>query len=76
VITEPLPADAPDTPVCVTVHENVVPLTLLVNTQFVAVPEQIVALAGVALTFGAGFTVITIGGIVDVQPADVVAVTL
>jgi hypothetical protein len=53
-----------------------VPLTLLVSTQFVAVPEQIVALAGVALTFGEGFTVITIGGTVEVQPAGVLAVTL
>jgi hypothetical protein len=42
----------------------------------VAEPEQIVALVGVAVTFGEGFTVITIGGIVLVHPAGLVATTL
>jgi hypothetical protein len=54
----------------------VVPLTLLVNEIPVEVPEQIVALVGVAVTSGDGLTVITIGGIVLVQPAGLVATTL
>ena len=54
----PLPADAPDTPDCETVHVNVVPVTLLVNAIDDAVPEQIDCDAGVAITFGVGLTVI------------------
>jgi hypothetical protein len=55
----PLPALAPDTFDCTTVQENVVPLTLLVNAIDVALPEQIVCDDGVAVTTGAGLTVIT-----------------
>jgi hypothetical protein len=54
----PLPAVAPDTPLCVTVQANVVPATLLVRAIDVAVPEQIVCVAGVAVATGVGLTVI------------------
>lgn len=61
---EPLPAEAPDAPLCVTVQENVVPATLLLNVTDVAVPEQIVWVAGVAVTTGIGFTVmVTVTGV-------------
>ena len=76
VMVEPLPAEAPLTPDCATVQLNVVPLTLLVREMLVAVPEQIVAPTGVAVTFGVGFTVTVTGGMVEVQPAGVVAVML
>ena len=55
----PLPADAPEAPVWVTVHEKVVPETLLVKAMEVVAPEQMEGAAGVAVTFGMGFTVIT-----------------
>ena len=55
----PLPADAPDTPDCTTVHEKVVPLTLLLKAIDDAVPEQIVWDEGVATTLGVGLTVTT-----------------
>ena len=55
----PLPADAPDTPDCTTVHEKVVPLTLLLKAIDDAVPEQIVCDEGVATTLGVGLTVTT-----------------
>lgn len=54
----PLAAVAPDTPVCVTVHANVVPVTSPVNAIDVAVPEQIVCDDGVAVAVGLGLTVI------------------
>lgn len=38
----PLPLVAPETPFCTTVHENVVPETLLFKVMFVGVEEQIV----------------------------------
>ena len=53
----PLPAVAPDTPVCVTVQAKVVPATLLVSAMEEAVPEQIVCEVGVAVTTGVGLTV-------------------
>ena len=53
----PEPADAPETPFWETVHAKVVPDTLLVRSIELAVPEQIKSLAGVAVTFGVGFTV-------------------
>ena len=49
---------APDTPDWVTVHAYVVPVTVLVNAIDVAVPEQMVDVAGVAVATGVGFTVI------------------
>jgi hypothetical protein len=49
---------------------------LLVNAIPVDVPEQIVALAGVAVISGDGLIVITTGGIVLVHPAGLVATTL
>jgi hypothetical protein len=55
----PLPALAPDTFDCTTVHENVVPLILLVNAIEVALPEQIVCDDGVAVAVGIGLTVTT-----------------
>lgn len=72
----PLPAEAPLAPVCVTVQEKVAPATLLVNGMEVVVPEQIVVAAGLAVTLGIGLTVTVIPGIVEVQPAGVVTVTL
>ena len=57
----PFPATAPLAPVCeVTVHANVAPATLLDNATFVAVPEHIVCVAGVAVTVGVGLTVIVV----------------
>lgn len=53
----PLPAVAPDTPLCVTVQANVVPVTLLVRAIDVAVPEHIVCDDGVAVATGVGLTV-------------------
>ena len=61
---EPLPPVAPDTFVCTTVHEKVVPATLLVSAIDVAVPEQIVCDEGVAVAAGIGFTVtVTVIGV-------------
>jgi hypothetical protein len=57
-ILEPLPALAPDTPVCTTVHAKVVPETLLVNAMDGATPEQTACEDGVATTLGIGFPVI------------------
>jgi hypothetical protein len=75
-MADPLPDNAPEAPVCVTVHENVVPVTLLVRATPVTVPEQIVCDEGVASATGVGFTVIVMAGTVVVQPAGVVAVIL
>jgi hypothetical protein len=56
----PDPAAAPVTdPDVATVHVNVEPPTLLVNEIAVVLPEQIVALSGVAVATGNGSTVIT-----------------
>ena len=55
----PVPALAPDTPDCTTVHPYVVPATLLLSDTDDAVPEQIVSDAGVVVTTGVGFTVTT-----------------
>ena len=61
----PLPALAPDAPVCeVTVQAKVVPVTLLDNAMLVAVAEHIVWLEGVAVTTGLGLTVmVTVIGV-------------
>ena len=64
----PLPAVAPDTFVCTTVHEKVVPATLLVSAIEVVAPEQIVCDAGVAVATGFGFTVMTTVIGVPAQP--------
>lgn len=53
----PEPAEAPLTPACVTVHENVVPATLLLNAIELALPEQMLCELGVAVADGTGFTV-------------------
>jgi hypothetical protein len=58
-IVSPLPAKAPETPDWTTVHENVVPATLLVSAMDGAVAEHMVWAAGVAVTTGVGLTVIT-----------------
>ena len=55
----PEDAVAPETPDCTTVQAKVVPVTLLVSATEVAVPEQIVCEAGVAVATGLGLTVIT-----------------
>ena len=56
-IDDPLPLEAPVTPVCTTVQINVELLTLLVRLIVVAEPEQNVSEAGLAVTTGIGFTV-------------------
>ena len=54
----PDPAVAPDVPDSVTVHAKVAPAGTEVRAIPVAVPEQIVCAAGVAVATGVGFTVI------------------
>ncbi len=49
-------AVAPATPLCPTVQENMVPVTLLVRFIEVADPEQTVCEGGSAVTIGLGFT--------------------
>lgn len=56
-ITVPEPADAPDTPLCDTVHEKVVPLTLLDKVTVEVDPEHSPCDDGVAVAEGNGFTV-------------------
>lgn len=71
IIEDPELPEAPETPDCTTVHENVVPAILLVNAIPVLFPEQMVCEAGVAVATGFGFTVIvTVIG----EPAHVPAV--
>lgn len=53
----PDPLLAPLTPVCATVHENVVPATLLVSAMVLVFPEQRLCDAGVAVAEGIGLTV-------------------
>lgn len=65
---EPEPDVAPVTPLCDTVQLYVVPVTLLVSEIDVALPEQIVADEGVAVTVGFGFTVTVTEIGVPVQP--------
>jgi hypothetical protein len=50
----PLPDEAPVTPFCTTVQENVVPVKLLVRAIEVAPPEVIACDAGVAVATGIG----------------------
>lgn len=68
VIVVPDPADAPLTPVCPTVQEKVVPVTLLVSAIEVALPEHRACVDGVAVTVGAGLTVTVTTAGVPVQP--------
>ena len=65
----PLPAEAPLASVCdVTVHENVVPVTVLDRAILVVAPEQIVGEEGVAIATGVGFTLmVTVVGL-PLQP--------
>lgn len=60
--------DAPLTPDCAAVHENVAPATLLVKAMAVAPPEQNACDEGVAVTDGTGFTVIVTTTGVPEQP--------
>jgi hypothetical protein len=53
-IVLPLPADAPETPDCATVHEYVVPVTVPVNEILVVFPEQMVGELLVAVISGIG----------------------
>ena len=55
---DPVPSEAPVTPVCVTVQAKEVPATLLVRSISVSEPEQNSVSAGVAVTTGIGLTVI------------------
>jgi hypothetical protein len=66
-------ADAPvsEAELVDTVHENVVPVTLLVSAIPVVPPEQKVCAAGVAVTTGLGLTVTTTATGVPAQPAAV-----
>lgn len=65
---DPLPDDAPDTPVWATVQENVVPVILLVREIDVEPPEQNDCEEGVAVATGFGFTVIVTDTGVPEQP--------
>ena len=68
-IEAPLPADPPLAPVIVgAVQAKVVPATLLLRAILVALPEQIVWLAGVAVATGRGLTVIVTVIGVPLQP--------
>jgi hypothetical protein len=58
VIAEPLPTAAPVTFVWLTVHENVVPTTVLDRATDVVPPEQNVCEEGVDEATGTGSTVI------------------
>ena len=70
-IVAPDPGTAPVTPVCATVHENVVPATLLVKEIPVVLPEQIVCTGGIAFTIGFGSTVTVISTGLPEQPVNV-----
>ena len=70
-IEEPDEAEAPVTLVCVTVHAKVLPATLLVNVIEVALLEQILCEAGVAVADGTGFTVIVAVMAAPAHPAAV-----
>ena len=62
-IEEPLPEDAPLTPLSMTDQVNVVPATSELRAMEVLSPLQIVWLEGVAMALGIGFTVtITVMG--------------
>jgi len=56
---EPLPLDAPDTPLSLTVQLNVVPATFELKAKDVVCPLHVVWLDGVAVAEGVGFTVTT-----------------
>lgn len=58
-IVLPEAAVAPETPVCVTVQLNAVPVVKLDNAIDVVPPEQSVCVDGVAVANGIGFTVMT-----------------
>lgn len=57
-IVAPELALAPVTPLCTTVHANVVPLTEDDNAILLIPPLQMVCNVGLAVTLGVGFTVI------------------
>jgi hypothetical protein len=68
---DPDPADAPVVPpdgLSLTIHEKVVPVTLLAKAIEVMSPEQIIDEAGVAVAVGNGLTVITTLTGVPVHP--------
>ena len=59
---DPLAGPKPETdPVAVAVQEKVVPDVKLLSATEVVAPEQIVALEGVAVAKGTGFTVMITG---------------
>lgn len=70
-ILEPEPAVAPETPVCVTVQANVVPVTFPDKEMDVEPPEQNDCEAGVAVATGRGFTVMVTETGVPEQPPTV-----
>ena len=65
----PEPLVAPDTPDCTTVQLKLALVSVLVNVMVGAVPVQIDAELGVAVTFGTLFTVIFTGTAAPAQPA-------
>jgi len=67
-IIEPVADVAPETSDSATVHENVVPETLLVSAMDGAVPEDIVCDAGVVVATGIGLTVITAILVAPIHP--------
>jgi len=64
----PEPSVAPVTPLCTTVHANVVPVISDVKAMSVVAPLHIICDDGVAVTSGIGFTVITTSVDVPEQP--------
>lgn len=71
----PEPAEAPLAPDCVTVQLYVVPVTVPLSAMDVALPEQMVCVAGVAVTVGTGLTVtVTVIGVPGQPPAEGVIV--
>jgi hypothetical protein len=64
-IVDPLPAEAPETPLCATVQEYVVPVIVLLRAIEGAVPEQIVCEEGVAVATGVvqGHVIETVTGL-------------
>jgi len=74
LINEPLPLNAPDTPLSLTVQLNVVPATSELKAIDVVCPLHIVWLGGVAIAKGLGFTVTTTVIEDPTQPSDEVGV--
>jgi hypothetical protein len=73
-IKEPLPSDAPITPLWLTIQLNVVLDTSELKLMEIEFSLQIVGLEGVAVPFGSGFTVTTTVIGEPAQPLDDVGV--